>query len=101
MIAFNNMCLQEVGVAFYTIARSLVTIFSIIFTYFILGKKTSTKAIVSCAIIIVGFFLGVDQEGDLGSLSIKGTIYGVVASACVALNAIYGAWVESTNIFVF
>lgn len=89
MIAFNNMCLQEVGVAFYTIARSLVTIFSIIFTFFILGKRTSSKAIACCAIIIVGFFLGVDQEGDLGSLSVKGTVYGVVASACVALNAIY------------
>lgn len=89
MIAFNNMCLQEVGVAFYTIARSLVTIFSIVFTYFILGKRTSTMAIVCCTVIIGGFFLGVDQEGDLGSLSIKGTIYGVIASACVALNAIY------------
>ena len=89
MIAFNNMCLQEVGVAFYTIARSLVTIFSILFTFLILGKKTSMKAIICCAIIIVGFFLGVDQEGDLGSLSVKGTVYGVVASAMVALNAIY------------
>lgn len=89
MIAFNNMCLQEVGVAFYTIARSLVTIFSIFFTYLILGKKTGMKAIVCCGVIIVGFCLGVDQEGDLGSLSVKGTIFGVVASACVALNAIY------------
>lgn len=89
MIAFNNMCLQEVGVAFYTIARSLVTIFSIVFTFLILGKKTSIQAILCCTIIIGGFCLGVDQEGDLGSLSIKGTIYGVVASACVALNAIY------------
>ena len=89
MIAFNNMCLQEVGIAFYTIARSLVTIFSIVFTFLILGKKTSTCAILCCTIIIAGFCLGVDQEGDLGSLSIKGTVYGVVASAMVALNAIY------------
>lgn len=89
MIAFNNMCLQEVGVAFYTIARSLVTMFSIIFSYFILGKTTTGRALTCCAVVIVGFFLGVDQEGDLGSLSIKGTIYGVVASAFVALNAIY------------
>ena len=39
MITFNNLCLREVGVAFYTIARSLVTIFSLIFTYFILGNN--------------------------------------------------------------
>ena len=38
MIAFNNMCLQEVGVAFYTIARSLVTIFSIVFSYSGIGN---------------------------------------------------------------
>merc|ERR1711976_992372 len=87
-MTLNNLCLQEVGVAFYTIARSLVTIFSIVFTFMILGKRTMS-AILCCAIIIAGFCLGVDQEGDLGSLSVKGTIYGVVASACVALNAIY------------
>jgi len=89
MIAFNNLCLQEVGVAFYTIARSLVTIFSIVFTYLILGKKTSFLAILCCSIILGGFFLGVNQEGDLGSFSFIGTAYGVIASACVALNSIY------------
>jgi len=89
MIAFNNLCLLEVGVAFYTIARSLVTIFSIGFTFLILGKKTSMLAVLCCSIILGGFFLGVNQEGDLGSFSMKGTIYGVVASAMVALNSIY------------
>lgn len=89
MIAFNNLCLQEVGVAFYTVARSLVTIFSLVFTYLILGKKTSLTAILCCGIIVGGFILGVNQEGDLGSLSVIGTSYGVIASACVALNSIY------------
>lgn len=89
MIAFNNLCLQEVGVAFYTIARSLVTIFSIVFTFLILGKKTSMLAILCCSIILGGFFLGVNQEGDMGSFSMTGTVYGVIASACVALNSIY------------
>jgi len=41
MITFNNLCLLEVGIAFYTVARSLVTIFSLIFTYIILGKLFS------------------------------------------------------------
>lgn len=89
MMTMNNLCLQEVGVAFYTIARSLVTIFSIVFTYLILGKKTSMLALLCCTIIIAGFFMGVNQEGDLGSFSMIGTIYGVIASACVALNSIY------------
>lgn len=89
MITFNNLCLASVGVAFYTIARSLVTIFSLIFTYFILGKKTSLPALATCVIIISGFSLGVNQEGEVGSLSVLGTIYGVIASSMVALNAIY------------
>lgn len=42
-----------------------------------------------CAVIIAGFFMGVDQEGASGSLSIIGVIFGVVASASVALNAIF------------
>jgi len=89
MVTFNNLCLAEVGVAFYTIARSQVTLFSLLFMYLILGVKTSFKAILCCTVIVGGFLLGVNQEGDLGSLSVIGTIYGVVASACVALNAIY------------
>ncbi|CAK8683244.1 GDP-fucose transporter 1-like [Clavelina lepadiformis] len=88
MITLNNLCLREVGVSFYTIARSLVTIFSIIFTYFILGKTTSARALMCCGIVLSGFFLGVNQEA-LGDMSVKGVIYGVAASALVALNAIY------------
>lgn len=88
MITFNNLCLREVGVAFYTVSRSLVTIFSLIFTYFILGKTTTLRAISCCAIVLGGFFLGVKQE-SLGEMSTIGVVYGVVASACVALNAIY------------
>jgi len=89
MVTFNNLCLAEVGVAFYTIARSQVTLFSLLFMYLILGQKTSFKACICCTVIVGGFLLGVNQEGDLGSLSVIGTIYGVIASACVALNAIY------------
>lgn len=88
MITFNNLCLAEVGVAFYTVSRSLVTIFSIIFTYFILGKSTSIRAMSCCLLVVFGFFLGVNQE-SLGDMSVIGVVYGVIASALVALNAIY------------
>lgn len=36
-----------------------------------------------------GFWLGVDQEGAEGTLSWTGTVFGVLASLCVSLNAIY------------
>lgn len=42
-----------------------------------------------CAIIIAGFLMGVDQEGSSGELSYIGVMFGVLASLCVSLNAIY------------
>merc|ERR1712038_1531742 len=89
MITFNNLCLKYVGVSFYYVSRSLTTVFNVIMSYVILGQKTSMKAIICCGIIILGFYLGVDAEGDAGSLSIMGTIYGVLASLSVSLYAIY------------
>merc|ERR1712226_339365 len=89
MITFNNLCLKYVGVYFYYISRSLTTVFNVIMSYLILGQKTSVKAIACCGIIILGFYLGVDEEGNAGSLSIMGTIFGVLASLTVSLNSIY------------
>jgi len=89
MITFNNLTLGKVGVAFYTIARSQSIVFSLLFMWMILGKKTSFAACCCCGIVVSGFLLGVSKEGDLGSLSVIGTIFGVIASACAALNSIY------------
>ncbi|XP_031145972.1 GDP-fucose transporter 1 isoform X1 [Sander lucioperca] len=89
MITFNNLCLKHVGVAFYTVGRSLSTVFNVLLSYVILKQTTSYQAILCCGIILGGFWLGVDQEGVAGSLSWSGVFFGVVASACVSLNAIY------------
>ncbi|XP_047435787.1 GDP-fucose transporter 1-like [Mugil cephalus] len=89
MITFNNLCLKYVGVAFYTIGRSLSTVFNVLFSYFILKQTTSLQALMCCGIILGGFWLGVDQEGMTGALSWSGVFFGVLASACVSLNAIF------------
>ncbi|XP_020792019.1 GDP-fucose transporter 1 isoform X1 [Boleophthalmus pectinirostris] len=89
MITFNNLCLKYVGVAFYTVGRSLSTVFNVLLSYAILRQGTSLRALLSCGVILGGFWLGVDQEGLAGSLSWTGVAYGVLASACVSLNAIY------------
>ena len=73
--------------------------------YFMLGERTSYKALLCCGLIISGFFLGIDQEKSLGKIrfeykliinfSIKGTLSifgafcGLASSVFVALNAIY------------
>nr|XP_020464440.1 GDP-fucose transporter 1 isoform X2 [Monopterus albus] len=89
MITFNNLCLKYLGVAFYTVGRSLSTVFNVLLSYVILKQTTSLQALLCCGIILGGFWLGVDQEGLAGSLSWSGVFFGVLASACVSLNAIY------------
>lgn len=89
MITFNNLCLKYVGVAFYTVGRSLSTVFNVLLSYVILKQTTSLQALMCCGIILGGFWLGVDQEGSTGTLSWTGVFFGVLASACVSLNAIY------------
>jgi hypothetical protein len=90
MLAFNNLCLQYVEVTFYQVARSLSIHFSILFTYIILGKKTSTAAIGACAIVFLGFVIG--SYGEL-HFSWEGLLYGVGSSAFVAL---YGIFVQKS-----
>jgi GDP-fucose transporter C1 len=85
MIGFNNKCLEYVSVSGYQIVRSLSIVFNIVLTYLILGDPTSIRASIACAVVIIGFALGV--EGEAG-LSIRGAVYGVLASVFVALYAI-------------
>lgn len=52
MITFNNLCLKYVGVAFYTVGRSLTTVFNVVFSFIILRQTTSLQALMCCGIII-------------------------------------------------
>lgn len=54
----------------------------------ILGEKSSAQTVSTCAIIVFGFILGVEQEDVNGSISSFGVTCGVLASLAVALNAI-------------
>lgn len=58
MISFNNLCLQNVGVAFYFVGRSLTTVFNVLLSFLILHKSTSTKAIICCIVLVFGFYIG-------------------------------------------
>lgn len=89
MITFNNLCLKHVGVAFYTVSRSLTTVFNVIFTFLVLHQLTSKRAVLCCGIIVAGFLLGVNQEGRMGSLSVFGVICGLLASATLSMYSIY------------
>ncbi|MEE6499265.1 hypothetical protein FKM82_003378 [Ascaphus truei] len=89
MIIFNNLCLKHLGVAFYTVGRCLSTVFNVLLSYVMLKQTTSSYALLSCGVILGGFCLGINQEGAEGTLSWLGIFFGVLASMCVSLNAIY------------
>ena len=57
MIIFNNLSLRDLGIPFYTIGRSLTTLFNVILSYFVLKKSTSLPALLCCALIIFGKLL--------------------------------------------
>ncbi|KAF7729525.1 hypothetical protein EC973_004199 [Apophysomyces ossiformis] len=90
MLALNNLCLKYVEITFYQVARSLSINFTVLFTYLILGKKTSFPALVACIIVFLGFAIG--SYGEL-HFSLEGVFYGVGSSAFVAL---YGIYVQKT-----
>ncbi|XP_035780288.1 GDP-fucose transporter 1-like [Anopheles albimanus] len=89
MIATNNLCLKYVGVAFYYVGRSLTTVFNVILTYALLGQRTSYNATLCCVLIILGFWIGVDQESLTESFSLVGTVFGVLGSLSLSLYSIY------------
>lgn len=89
MLLLNNFCLKNVGVGFYFVSRSLTTVFNVIFTYFLIKEPVSRNALICCALIIFGFFLGIDQESVFGSLSVLGVLFGVASSLFGSLFTIY------------
>ena len=73
MITLNNLCLKYVGISFYYISKSLATVFNVIMSYVILGHKTSIRAMICCAVIVLGFYLGVDEERNAGKYNCGGS----------------------------
>lgn len=89
MLLLNNYCLKNVGVAFYFVSRSLTTVFNVIFTYFLIDNNVSKGTIICCAMIIMGFLLGIDQESVFGSLSVMGIGFGISSSLFTSLFSIF------------
>lgn len=89
MLAFNNLCLKHVGVAFFQVARSMTLIFTVILSAIFLSKRASCRVILCCVVVAAGFVLGVDQEHLSGTLSVRGVVYGIITSLFVSMNGIF------------
>ena len=60
-----------------------------VLSYSVLQQRVSLRTIACCGVIVSGFVLGIDQEGKSVDLSLVGVVFGVLASLCVSLNAIF------------
>jgi len=85
MICFSNLTLRWSEVSFYQVARSLTIIFSIIFTYLIMGKKTTWAEIKPCLVVVFGFILGVKGEVNF---ELWAVVFGVCSSIFLAVYSI-------------
>lgn len=94
-LTFNNLMLKHIGVAFYQVARSFTIIFTIGLSATVLGRRLAPRALISCLLVVCGFFVGIDQEDASGTLSIFGVIYGLLASFSAAISGILFKRAES------
>lgn len=96
-LVFNNLMLKHIEVSFYQVARSFTLIFTVILSMVMLKKSVSMYSTAACAIVVLGFYLGVDQEDSSGTLSIWGVIYGILACFTTAVCGIYIRKAESVT----
>ncbi|KAK4053736.1 hypothetical protein OIV83_001392 [Microbotryomycetes sp. JL201] len=86
-LAFNTYCLQYVDASFYQVARGLVLPFTVFFSWYYLGTRSSLPTLGAVGIVCVGFMLGVSAE-TMGKTSALGISLGVASSVTTALHAI-------------
>lgn len=61
-----------------------------LFSFLILKQKLSVAVLCCCGVIVSGFLFGVKEEDkNVPDLSFQGVLFGVTASMCVALYAIF------------
>lgn len=89
MITLNNICLKNLNVSFYYLARCLTTVFNVIFSYLILRQRTSYRAVLCCLAIVFGYGFGVNLEISWGSTNLSGITFGLASSIFCALTPVF------------
>jgi len=94
---FNNLTLKFVDASFYQVARGLLLPITVFLSYTYLHARPSLRILFSCAIVTLGFFVGVfvDSPRTLGKASTNarppsmiGVAFGILSSATTALHAV-------------
>lgn len=84
--SFNNYTLKYVDASFYQVARGLVLPLTVATSYFFLHARPSLKILISCAIVTMGFLVGVFLDGNYPSP--LGILFGVLSSGTTAIHAV-------------
>lgn len=85
-LAFSNFTLKYVDASFYQVARGLVLPFTVLVSFVMLHARPSLRILISCAVVTLGFFIGVFLDGT--PLSLKGIFFGVASSLITAVHSV-------------
>jgi GDP-fucose transporter C1 len=88
------MTLKYVDASMYQVARGLLLPITVAISGIILHTRPSLRILISCAIVTVGFFIGVfidnlqSTSASTEGPSLRGVLFGVLSSCTTALHAV-------------
>ncbi|KAL7284538.1 hypothetical protein ACG7TL_001830 [Trametes sanguinea] len=85
-LSFSNYTLKYVDASFYQVARGMVLPFTVGTSYFLLHSRPSLRILGACAVVTLGFFVGVFLDGT--SVSLVGITFGVLSSMITAMHSV-------------
>lgn len=85
-LSFSNYTLKYVDASFYQVARGLVLPFTVLTSFIALHSRPSLHILVACAVVTLGFFIGVLLDGT--PISLVGVFFGVTSSAITASHSV-------------
>lgn len=91
-LALNTLCLANMDAVMYQVARSMILPITVCLSPFIMSQWPSLPVILSCAIIFVGFAVGIfgDYQPDqllASATSTKGIIFGLLSSLSTSIHS--------------
>ncbi|KAI0357883.1 hypothetical protein OH77DRAFT_1398296 [Trametes cingulata] len=85
-LSFSNYTLKYVDASFYQVARGMVLPFTVATSFFLLHARPSLRILAACAVVTVGFFVGVFLDGT--AVSVVGVTFGVLSSMITAMHSV-------------
>ncbi|KAI0824535.1 hypothetical protein BC628DRAFT_1378187 [Trametes gibbosa] len=85
-LSFSNYTLKYVDASFYQVARGMVLPFTVGTSFFLLHARPSLRILLACAVVTIGFFVGVFLDGT--QVSLIGVGFGVVSSMITAVHSV-------------